>query len=111
MTAAAAAEPTKPPIKEARGILPKKNKTPWPTCLKSLPLKAAFQNNDIYAVHTSDDEHHYEETKEKESQEEKEPKKKNMRVFYKLNLKENVDLSNTPHKEEYTDENYESIEE
>ena len=28
MTAAAAAEPTKPPIKEGRGILPKKNKVP-----------------------------------------------------------------------------------
>ena len=59
----------------------------------------------MYAVHTNNDEHHYEEPKEKE------PKEKNMRVFYKLNLKDNVDLSNIPYKEEYTDENCESIEE
>ena len=110
---AAAAEPTKPHLKEVRGILPKKKKIPrgWPACLKRLPKKAAFQNNDIYAVHTSDDEHHFEEPKEKESQEEKEPKAKNMRVFYKLHIKDKVYLSNTPHEEEYMDENYESIEE
>ena len=34
-----------------------------------------------------------------------------MRVFYKLNIKENIDLTNTPHEEEFTDENYESVEE
>ena len=34
-----------------------------------------------------------------------------MRVFYKLNVKDNVDLTNTLQKEEYTDENYESVEE
>ena len=34
-----------------------------------------------------------------------------MHIFYKLNIKDNVYLSNTPHEEEYTDEHYESIEE
>ena len=34
-----------------------------------------------------------------------------MHVFYRLNIKDNVDLSNIPHEEEYTDENYKSIEE
>ena len=29
----------------------------------------------------------------------------------KLNAKDNVDLTNTPHEEEYTDENYKSVEE
>ena len=44
MTAADAAEPTKPPIKEVRVILPKKKKVSqgWPTCLKRSPPKAAF---------------------------------------------------------------------
>ena len=62
-------------------------------------------------VHTSEDKHHYEKPKEKESQEEREPREKNMRVFYKLNVKDNVNLTNTPHEEEYMYENYESVEE
>ena len=37
--------------------------------------------------------------------------RKNMKVFYKINVKDSVDLTNTPHEEEYTDENYESVEE
>ena len=49
-----------------------KKKAPrgWPACLKRSPLKAVFQNNNIYAVHASEDKHHYEELKEKELQEE-----------------------------------------
>ena len=41
---AAAAEPTKSPIKEVGGILPEKKKMPqgWPACLKRSPLKAPF---------------------------------------------------------------------
>ena len=65
-------------------------------------------------MHTSNDEnHHYEEPKEKKDaqKEDKEPRERNKRVFYKLNIKENIDLSNTPHEEEYTNENFESIEE
>ena len=34
-----------------------------------------------------------------------------MRVFYKLNVKDNIDVATIPHEEEYTDENYESVEE
>ena len=110
---AATADPTKPYLTEDRGILPEKKKTPrgWPACLKRSPPKAAFHNNDIYAVHTSEDAHHYEEPKEKESQEEREPREKNMRVFYKLNVKDNIDLANTPCEEEYMDDNYESVKE
>ena len=46
----AAAELTKPPIKEIRGILPEKKKMPcgWPACLNRMPPKVGFQNNDIY---------------------------------------------------------------
>ena len=59
----AAAELTKPPIKEIKGILPKKKKMPqgWSACLKHMPLKVGFQNNDIYELHTSHEEHHYNE--------------------------------------------------
>ena len=41
ITAAAAVEPTKPPIKEVRGILPEKKKViqGWSTCLKRTPQK------------------------------------------------------------------------
>ena len=76
-----------------------------------MPPKAAFYDNDIYAVHVDENEHHYKEPKEKESQDEWEPRKKNMRVFYKLNIKDDIDVTTTPHEEEYTDENYESVEE
>ena len=109
----AATESAKPHLKEVRGILPEKKKMShgWPVCLKRMPPKVGFQNNDIYVVHTSDDEHHYEEPKEKEdSQETKELQEKNV-CFYKLNIKDNVDLSNVPHEEECTDKNYKSIEE
>ena len=102
----------KPQSMEIRGILPEKKKLPrgWPTCLKRSPLKATFHDN-IYAVHEDESEDHYEELKENESQEEEEPREKNKRVFYKLNVKDNIVLTNTPHAEEYTDENYESVEE
>ena len=68
---AATAGIPKPQSTEIRGILPKKKKVPrgWQTCLKSLPPKAAFHDNDIYAVRTDESEHHYEEPKEKEAQE------------------------------------------
>ena len=98
---------------EIRGIHLKKKKVTrgWPNCLKKLPPKAASYDNDIYAIHTDESEHHYEEPKEKESQDEWKPREKNMRVFYKLNVKDNIDVTTTPHEEEYTDENYESVEE
>ena len=66
--------------------------------LEEVTPKAAFCDNDIYAVHKKESEHHYEEPKEKDSQDEWEPKEKNMRVFYKLNVNDMVDLTNTPHE-------------
>ena len=59
---------------------------------------------------TESSKNHYEEPKEKEAQEEHGPKDKNMRVFYKLNVKENVDITSTPCEEEYDEQNYESVE-
>ena len=111
MTADVAGIP-KPQTTEIRGILPEKKKVPigWPTCLKRLPPKATFPDNDIYAVHKNESEHHYEEPKEKDPQDDRELKEKNMKVFYKLNVNDKVDLANTPHEEEYADENYESVE-
>ena len=38
-------------------------------------------------------------------------KRKEYEGFYKLNVKDNIDLTNTPQEEEYTDENYESVKE
>ena len=89
----------KPQSMENRGILPKKKVTQgWATCLKRLPLKPMFHYNDIYVVHTEKNENYYEEHNEKESWEEWKPREKNMRVFYKLNVKDNVDLTNIPHE-------------
>ena len=64
----ATTESMKQPLKEIRGILPQKKKMPqgWPACLKRVPSKVGFQNNNIYLLHTSDEEHHYKEPKEKE---------------------------------------------
>ena len=38
-------------------------------------------------------------------------REKNMRAFYKLNINENTDITSTPHKEEYDEQDYESVEE
>ena len=102
-----AAEQGKQPMREVRGILPKKKKMPhgWPACLKKSLPKVAFRNNDIYLVRSSDEDGHpYEESWEKE-----ETQEKNMRVFYKLKI--NGDLSRLPHEEEFNEDNYESVEE
>ena len=61
-------------------------------------------------MHENESEHHYEEPKEKDPQDKRKPKEKNMRGFYKLNINEKVDLTDTPHEEEYSDENYEPVE-
>ena len=53
----------------------------------------------------------YKEPQEKKMQEEQGPKEKNMRVFYKLNVTENVDVTSTPHEEVFDEQNYESVEE
>ena len=40
-----------------------------------------------------------------------EPQERNVRVFYKLKVNEDPTLKNMPHKEDFNDDNYESIEE
>ena len=40
-----------------------------------------------------------------------EPKERNTRVFYKLKVSEDPTSKNMPHKEDFDDGNYESIEE
>ena len=97
LTMVTATEQMKQLMKEIRGILPEKKKTPcrWPVCLKRTPPKV------------DEGDHHYEEPKEpQESQE------TNMTVFYRLKINdESNDISNLPHKDEYNDDNYESVEE
>ena len=90
-----------------------KKKVPrgWPKCLNKSPLKATFQNNDIYARSTESSENLYEEPQEMKIQEEQGLKEKNMHVFYKLNINENGDVMSIPHEEEFDDKNYESVEE
>ena len=64
----AAAELAKASLREVIGLLPEKKKMlhGWPACLKKMPLKVAFRNNNIYLVRSSDEEdHHYEQPKEK----------------------------------------------
>ena len=41
--------------------------------------------------------------------EEQEPKEKNMKIFYKLNVNENTNITSTPFEEEFSDQNYEVI--
>ena len=55
----------------------------WPACLKRLPPKAAFSNNEIYVKNTSRGKNLYEKPQEKRAvEEEQEWKEKNMRVFF-----------------------------
>ena len=77
----------------------KKNTPWWPTCLKKQPPKGAFRNNDIYMVNGEESEP-YEEQQER-----------NVKVFYKLKVKEYPTSKNMPHKEDFDDDSYESIEE
>ena len=102
----------KPQFPEIQGTTPEK-KLPrgWPTYLKRSPPKATFHNNDIYSKSTECSENLYEEPREKETQDEHRPREKYMQVFYKLNIKENVDVTSTPQEEEYDEQNYESVEE
>ena len=101
----------KPQHTQVRGIIPEKKKVPrgWSTCLKRSHSKVTFHNKDIYSKNTDSSENHYDKPKEKETQEENSPQEKNMRIFYKLNVKENVNITSTPCKEEYGEKNYESI--
>ena len=103
----------KPPLPEIRSLLTEKRKEPigWPTCLNRSPTKAAFNNNDIYAKNMENGDNFYEGPQEsRATEEEQEPKEKNMKVFYKLNVNDNTNITSTPHEEEFSGQNYEVIE-
>ena len=102
---------SKPPLLEIRSLLTEKRKVliRWPTCLKRSPPKAAFNNN-IYVKNTENSENFYEEPQEsRTTEEEHKPKEKNMKIFYKLNVNENTNVTSTPREEEFSNQNYEAI--
>ena len=88
----------KPHRNEIWGILPDKTRVPhgWPACLRRQPPRVAFKNNDIYVVDDED----YEE-----------PRDRHPKVQYKLRIADNPAAQNMPNKEEFDDNNYESIDE
>ena len=90
--------PAKPHKNEVCGILPDKRRVPrgWPACLRRHPPRVAFRNNDIYVVEDED----YEK-----------PRERHPKVQYELKLSDNPAAQNMPHKEEFDDNNYESIDE
>ena len=90
--------PAKPHRNEVQGILLDKRRVPhgWPACLRRQPPRVAFRNNDIYVV---------------EDEDYKEPRERHHKVQYKLKLSDNPAAQNMPHKEEFDDNNYESIDE
>ena len=90
--------PSKPHRNEIRGTLPDKRKVPrgWPACLRRQPPRVSFQNNAIYIV----DDEEYEE-----------PRERQPKVQYKLRLADNPAAQNMPHEEDYSNNNYESIDE
>ena len=96
---AAAAAPAKPHRTEILGILLDKRKVPngWPACLSRQLPRVAFKNNTIYMVN-NEEANNYEE-----------PRKRHPKVQYKLRVYNNPASKNMPHKEEYNDDNYESI--
>ena len=98
---AVAAAPAKPHRTRIWGLLPDKRKVPhgWPACLRRQPPRVAFRNNDIYMVNDEEVDI-YEELRERH------PK-----VLYKLKVCDDPASTNMPHKEEYNDDNYESIDE
>ena len=101
MNTATAAVPAKPHRTKIWGILPDKRKVPpgWPACMRRQPPRVAFKNNDIYMMDDGDG-NTYEE-----------PKERHPKVQYKLKVYNNPAAKNMPHKEEYDDNNYESIDE
>ena len=64
--------------------------------LKRQPPRVAFKNNDV---------------DNNESSNYQEPRDKHPKVQYKLRVCKNPAAKNMPHKEEYNDNNYESIDE
>ena len=90
--------PAKPHRNEIQGTLLDKRKVPrgWPACLRRQPPRVAFRNNDIYVVGDKE----YEE-----------PREKPPKIQYKLRLCDDPAAQNMPHKEEFDDNNYKSIDE
>ena len=90
--------PTKPHRNEIQGVLPDKKRVPhgWPACLRRQPPREAFRNNNIYVVEDED----YEE-----------PRERQPKFQYKLKIADNPAAQNMPHEEDYSDNNYESIDE
>ena len=90
--------PAKPHRNEVWGILSDKRRVPhgWPACLRRQPPRVVFQNNDIYVI----DDEEYEE-----------PRERQPKVQYKLKLSNNLAAQNMPHEEDYSNNNYESINE
>ena len=88
--------PAKPHRNEVWEILLDKRRVPhgWPACLRRQPPRVAFRNNDIYVM----DDEEYEELRERQS-----------KVQYKLKLCDNPATQNMPHEEDYSNNNYESI--
>ena len=97
MNTATAAIPAKPHRTEIWGILLDKRKVPrgWLACLRRQPPRVAFKNNDIYMIDDEDGNTY------------KEPKERHPKV--PLKICNNPTIKNMPHKEEYDDNNYESI--
>ena len=96
-----AAAPAKPHRTEIQGILLDKRRVThgWPACLRRQTPRVAFRNNDIYMVN------------DEEVDIDKELKERHPKVQYKLKVCNNPASKNMPHKEEYDDYNYESIDE
>ena len=90
--------PIKPHRNEVQGILPDKRRVPcgWPACLRRQPPRVAFRNNDVCVVEDED----YEE-----------PSERQPKVQYKFKIADNPAAQNMPHEEDYSNNNYESIDE
>ena len=93
--------PAKPHRTEIWGILLDKRRVPhgWPACLRRQPPKVAFRNNDIYMVDNKEGNIH------------EEPRERHPKVLYKLKVCKDPVSKNMPHKEEFNDDNYKSIDE
>ena len=98
---AVAATPAKPHRSKIWEILLDKRRVPhgWLACLIRQPPRVAFKNNDIYMVNDEEGDIY------------EEPKERCPRVLYKLKVSENPTSKNMPYKEEFNDDNYESIDE
>ena len=98
---AMAVAPAKPQRTEIQWILPEKRKVPhgWPACLRRQLPRVEFRNNDIYMVN------------DKKVDSYEEPRERHPKVQYKLKICDNPTSKNIPHKEEYDNNNYGSIDE